>query len=50
MSSVVPCCSPPADGAGAVNENFGGVKLIDDTEPVDVFSVLVPKLEELNVD
>jgi hypothetical protein len=30
LSSVVPCCSPLADGVG-VNENFGGVtKLIDD--------------------
>jgi len=52
LSSVVPCCSPPAEGVGA-NENFGGgVKLIEDAELIDDFSVLIglPKLEELNVD
>jgi hypothetical protein len=54
LSSVVPCCSPPADGVGALNENLGGgVKEIDDAEPVVDFSVLLGILEfrgELNVD
>lgn len=51
LSSVVPCCSVPADDVGA-NENFGGdVKLIDDAVLID-FSVLngLPKVGGLNVD
>ncbi len=53
LSSAVPCWSPPADGGGA-NENFGGggVKLIEDAELIDDFSVLngLAKLGGLNVD
>jgi hypothetical protein len=49
---VVPCCSPPADGVGANEKVGGGVKLIEDAEPIDDFSVLagLPKEGELNVD
>jgi hypothetical protein len=52
LSSVVPCCSLPTDGVGA-NENFGSdVKVIEDAELIDDFSVVIglPKLGELNVD
>lgn len=51
LSSVVPCCSPPAvDGIGA-NENFGGVKLIEDAELIDDLSVLDGLAKgEVNVD
>ncbi len=46
LSSVVPCCSPLADGVG-VNENFGGVaKLIDDLSVV----IGLVKPGDVNVD
>jgi hypothetical protein len=52
LSSVAPCCSPPADGVGANEKVGGGVKLIEDAELIDDFSVLagLPKEGELNVD
>ncbi len=49
---MAPCCSPPADGVGANEKVGGGVKLIEDAELIDDFSVLagLPKEGELNVD
>ena len=51
LSSVVTCAFVVDDGVGA-NENIGGVKLIDDAEPVNDFSMFVEgvNIDVLNVD